>query len=89
MTDFKEKYEKLKKAARVLIKRVDERTWDIGACHLSTAYRELKAALRPNQEDIADYLEKHNKWRRGGNDAMQSPKELGDYIDYAVEELRK
>lgn len=51
--------------------------------------KEEMTALRPSREEIADCLEKHNKWRRGGNDAMQAPKELGNYIDYAIEELRK
>ena len=43
----------------------------------------------PSRARIADFLDAHNTWRRGGDGDMQDVKELGVYIDYAIEELRK
>lgn len=34
-------------------------------------------------------LESHNKWRRGDDEYMQSPKEIGKAIDYAINALKK
>lgn len=52
-------------------------------------FEDLKTALRPSRQEIADYLTNYNKWRRGGDNEMPEPKELGYYIDCAIEELKK
>ena len=49
----------------------------------------LEAALRPPREKIANYLENYNSWRRGSHNDMPEPKELGKYLELAIEELRK
>ena len=87
MADIREKAETLIKYIDDVNSRGADSTadWD-SRCE---PFKELKAALKPSREEIADYLEKHNKWRRGGDDGMGDPRELGDYINYAIEELRK
>ena len=52
-------------------------------------FKDLKAALHPSRKEISNYLENYNTWRRGGHDDMPEPKELGKYLELAIEELRK
>ena len=82
MADFKEKYEKLEKAVRAVFKCVDERTWNMGVCRLSAAYRELKAALEPSREERMDKLEDALNEFHAGTKQYEA-------ITWAIEELEK
>lgn len=91
----------LREKAEALVKRVHEVANDkiiadkmtVSNCARrladSTCFRNLEAALRPSREEIADYLAEYNKWRKGGDGPQPEPKELGEYIQYAIEELRR
>ena len=48
-----------------------------------------KATTEPSREEIADYLENYNTWRRGADIKQPEPKELGEYLELAIEELRR
>lgn len=43
---------------------------------------------RMSQDAVGKYLQRHNKWRRGGNVKMQDPTELGMVLDKAARLLR-
>lgn len=85
MSDLREK-------AEALLNFIDEehRKQNNGAIILninsSKEYKDLKAALRPSREEIADYLEDLNKAHtEGGNFSKEESK----YVQYCIEELRK
>lgn len=40
-----------------------------------------------NIKKAIDVLKKHNKWRRGGEEKMQKPKEIGEAIDFAINHM--
>lgn len=40
-------------------------------------------------QDALRLLERHNKWRRGADVPMESPKEIGEAIDLIVKEYKK
>ena len=42
-----------------------------------------------NSQQIADYLEYYNRWRRGAEIPQPDPTELGIFIDEAVKMLKE
>jgi hypothetical protein len=65
-----------------------QNTWFVSVDEIPE-FKALETALRPSRQEIANYLTDCNKWRRGGGNKQPDPKELGYYIDLAIEELKK
>ena len=78
----------IREKAEALIYWIDNQSAD-SRIYDCKEYTSLKAALRPSRQEIADYLENHNAWRRGEHNDSPEPKELGKYLELATEELRK
>lgn len=94
----------IREKAQALIKLMDESENGTGVIVIKqgSAYQDLKAALRPSREDIADYLEniEHDKMILDsvlfgqlvcGKEglSLHSCNESKKYLNYAIEELRK
>ena len=79
--------EEIREKAEAFIEQVESNTETngifISIANLDT-YKELKASLRPSREEIADQLQ-HNL----DNYAGVSEELDREYINYAIEELRK
>ena len=41
-----------------------------------------------DKQEVIKILEQHNKWRRGADIEMLSPKDIGKAIDYAIKYLK-
>ena len=99
MTDIREAAEALINQIELLCEVTEV---DIKVTRGSMAYKNLKAALRPSREEIADYLKdiEHNKMILDsvlfgqlicGKEglSLRSCNESRKWINYAIEELRK
>ena len=91
MTDLREKHEELKEKAKALIQMIKMQPSDVNinfdVFRSQSSFKNLKAALRPSREEIADWIDHYNNYLLEEDDSERS--NVSKYLNYAIEELRK